>query len=86
MVLFFAKAQDPFSAAHHALLTALSASGKLTVPTYRIDFDSATGSRLGYGVFASDTFVTLGGSGQRLSIAIHPTDDEVRSLLTSTHP
>jgi hypothetical protein len=83
-VLFFVSADDPFSLDHHTFITDLYHSGLLSVPVYRVDFETATGTKLAFGVVVSDTFVLLDETGQRTESVIHPSDTELRSLLTSS--
>lgn len=86
MVLFFSKATDPFSLQHDMMLQSLAAAHTLRIAAYRVDFDSGTGARLAFGVVVPDTFVFLDARGQRTSLLIHPTPDEVRALLTIRSP
>ncbi len=85
MVLFFALSSDPFSMKHDALLGSLSASGKLKLPVYRVDFGLATGALVTYAVFVPDTFVVLDASGQRTTSLIHPSSDELLPFIASPH-
>ena len=85
-VLFFAQSGDPFSLSHDTLIRSLAASGMLKVPTYRVDFGSATGARFTFAVIAPDTFVTLDATGQRVLSLIHPDTDQLTTLLTTPSP
>lgn len=85
-ILFFAKPGDVFSEANDKLLRSLYDAGDVTVSTYRLDFSSATGSRLRYGVIVEDTFVLLDATGERVNAFIHPTPDEVRILVRGKVP
>ena len=85
-VLFFLGIDDPFSEEHHVLIQSLVASSELKVPTFRIDFATATGARIEYAVVVPDTFVLVDASGARVQSLIHPTTDELKKFLTSSHP
>ena len=84
-VLFFIGVDDPFSARHAAFIQTLVVSSELKVPTYRLDFATATGARIDYGVVVPDTFILLDAKGQRIESLIHPTDEELKKLLTVSH-
>ena len=86
VVLFFVDAEDPFSLSHDALITTLSASAQLKIPTYRVDFSTAMGMKITYGVVVPDTFVFVDANGVRQQSLIHPRDDELKIFLTSSHP
>jgi hypothetical protein len=81
-LLFFAKDGDSFAAKHDTLLQSLYASGSGVVSTYRIDFASATGARLRYGVVVSDTFVLLNASGVPIGRFINPTEEKIVALIS----
>ncbi len=81
-VLFFARFSDPFSDAHDLLIRSLVADGQLAHPVYRIDFATATGAKIEYGVVVPDTFVVIDAAGMRSKPLIHPTDEELRAVLS----
>lgn len=85
-LLFFAKEHDPFSRKNEALVRQFYGSGAAKLSTFRIDFSSATGARLKYGVLVEDTFVLLGQNGERITSILHPTTQELQSLLSGTAP
>gem|GEM_PF-1443460 len=80
-VLFFARADDPFSVRNDFLLRAIYASGAALISTYRLEFSTSTGARLTYGAIVPDTFILLGPNGERQNSIIHPTEVELRSFL-----
>ncbi len=82
-VLFFASPDDPFSVEHHGLVTDLFNTAQLKVAVYRVDFATATGTKLAFGVIVPDTFVVLDANSERSGSFLHPTDTELRTLLTS---
>ncbi len=81
-LLFFSQSNDPFSLEHEDVLHSFAASGKLRIRTYRIDFNN-TSMKLQYGVVVPDTFILLDATGQRIQSIIHPSEAELRLLLTS---
>ena len=85
-ILFFAGTGDRFSVANDHLLQSLYESGSVSVSTYRVDFGSATGARLTYGVVVEDTFILLDASGERVGAYTHPSPDEVRILVQGRVP
>ncbi len=85
-ILFFAGTADRFSVANDHLLQSLYESGAVSVSTYRVDFGSATGARLKYGVIVEDTFILLDASGERVGAYTHPSPDEVRILVQGRVP
>lgn len=85
-ILFFARSSDPYSVDHDHLLQSLYESGAVSVSTYRVDFASATGARLQYGVIIEDTFILLDASGQRVGAFTHPSPDEIRILVQGRVP
>lgn len=85
-ILFFAGTGDRFSVANDHLLQSLYESGSVSVSTYRVDFGSATGARLKYGVIVEDTFILLDASGERVGAYTHPSPDEVRILVQGRVP
>lgn len=85
-ILFFAKTDDPFSVSHDQLLQSLYSSGSVAVPTYRIDFGSATGARLRYGVVIEDTFILLDASGERIGAYTHPSPEDIAILVQGRIP
>jgi hypothetical protein len=85
-LLFFFKQQDPFSRKNDTLVRQLYGSGAAKVSTFRLEFSSATGARLTYGVLLEDTFVLLGQDGERVASILHPTPQELRSLLSGSTP
>ena len=85
-ILFFAKESDRYSQKSDVLLQSLYESGSVSVSTYRVDFASATGARLQYGVIVSDTFILLDASGQRVGAYTHPSPEEVRVLVQGRVP
>jgi hypothetical protein len=85
-ILFFAKDGDPFSLKHDAHLQALYAAGSGSVSTYRVDFSTATGARIRYGVIVEDTFVVLDRSGDRIASYLHPTGDDIAALIRGRVP
>lgn len=85
-VLFFFKADDPFSIRSDAAIRNVYGTGGAVVTTYRLDFPSSTGARLKYGVLVEDTFVLLDAQGERVASFIHPTDEEIRIILRGNIP
>jgi len=85
-ILFFATTDDPFSVSHDQLLQRLYASGSVSVPTYRVDFGSATGARLRYGVVIEDTFILLDASGERVGAYTHPSPEDIAILVQGRIP
>ncbi len=85
-ILFFAKETDPYSIEHDQLLRTLYESGAVSVSTYRVDFASATGARLTYGVITEDTFILLDASGERVGAYTHPSSEEIRILVRGRVP
>ncbi len=85
-ILFFASSGDRFSVNNDHLLQSLYESGSVSVSTYRVDFGSATGARLKYGVIVEDTFILLDASGERVGAYTHPSPDEVRILVQGRVP
>lgn len=85
-VLFFAHPSDPFSVKNDAIIRSVYGTGAAIVSTYRLDFPTATGARLKYGVLTADTFVLLDASGVRIATFIHPSADEIRIILRGNLP
>jgi hypothetical protein len=83
-VLFFADAKDPFSQSSDKVLQAIYGSGSAALSTYRLDFATAKGAELQYGVFVSDTFVLVGPTGEKLQTLLHPTSSDLLHLLAPT--
>jgi hypothetical protein len=86
VVLFFFKPSDPFSEKNDGIIKAVYGTGAAVVSTYRLNYPTATGARLKYGVIVEDTFVLLDASGQRVANFIHPTEDEIRIILRGNIP
>ncbi|MDD5055906.1 MAG: hypothetical protein PHZ00_06605 [Candidatus Peribacteraceae bacterium] len=82
-VLFFAKDADPFSRLSDQRLQTLYGSGSATLSTYRVPFNESADLQLRYGVFVEDTFVLVGTGAERLSLIIHPSEMELKELITS---
>lgn len=80
-LLFFAQANDPFSAQSDLLLRNLYASGTVKISTFRLDFGTETGAKFAYGVIVPDTFVLLGPIGEWKKSLIHPQEGELKAFL-----
>ncbi len=85
-VLFFFKASDPFSVRNDAIIKNVYATGAAVVTTYRVDFPTATGARLKYGVLVEDTLVLLDAAGEPVASFIHPSRDEIHIILRGNIP
>lgn len=85
-MLFFVKDSDPYSVEHDHLLESLYESGSVSVSTYRVDFGSATGARLKYGVIVEDTFILLDASGERVGAFTHPSTADIHVLVQGRVP
>lgn len=84
-LLFFA-GSDVFSEASDAFLKRVYASGGIRVSTHRLEFASATGSRITHGVLVQNTFVLLDPNGNRVTAVVHPSEEELRILLRGNIP
>lgn len=82
-VLFFSSKQDPFSIQSDRLLLSLYSSGSAKISTYRVDIDTVTGAKIRFGVFVPDTFVLIDAGGSRVGALVHPTQAELRTLVTT---
>lgn len=80
-LVFFSSPDDLFSRRTDGVLRSAYASGSALYPAYNNDFSHATGSRLSYGVFVPDTIVLISSTGARLFSIIHPTEQELLSLV-----
>ncbi len=85
-VLFFFKASDPFSLRSERAIQSMYGSGSAVVSTYRLEYPTATGARIKYGVLVEDTLVLLDASGQRVASFVHPSAEEIRIILRGNIP
>ncbi len=69
--------------AHHVLISEAVLNDQIRIPTYRVDFSTASSLKIRYGVIVPDTFVLLGAHGEKLQSILHPSDTELRQLLVS---
>ena len=82
-VIFFANVGDPFTVKSEAILNRLYGTGAATVSTYRVNMGTETGMRLSFGVFVEDTFVLLDAQGKVKAKHVHPSENELRSIVGS---
>lgn len=85
-VLFFFKPADPFSLQSERVIQSVYGTGAAVVTTYRVDYPTATGARLKYGVLIEDSFVLLDTAGERVATFIHPSPEEIRIILRGNIP
>lgn len=82
VALFFHQNADPFSQRSDRLLRQWYGSGAVDVSTLRVDVGTASGMTLAFSVLLPDTFVLLNASGSKVASVLHPTAQELRSLLS----
>ena len=80
-VLLFFSSSDAVSREYDKQLTSLYFNGTAMMPTYRVDFDTATALGEKYGALESNTFVLLDESGSILKSAVSPSADVLKGLL-----
>jgi hypothetical protein len=83
-LLFFAGI-DPFSQDIDASLRLLYGSGGVTASTFRVDFATATGTRLQYRVLLPGSIVIIHTSGSTVPI-LHPTLQDLKQILLPRSP
>lgn len=83
MLLFFVQTGDPFTEEHDGILSDAAKTRQLQVLTYRIDFGENSTLRFRYGVIVPDTFVLIDAKGNKLQSILHPSESELRALLST---
>jgi len=78
-LLFFA-GNDIFSRDIDATLRSIYGSGGVVASTFRLEFGSATGARLQYGVLVPSSLVVITASGAEKPI-LYPTEEHLHILL-----
>ena len=80
-LLLFFSSSDEGSKTSDLQLASLYFSGRASLATYRIDFDTATALGEKYGVTAPNTFVVIDESGSILRSAVNPSAEVLEGLL-----
>lgn len=86
VILFFHQNADPFSQRSDRYLRQWYGSGAASISTLRLDAGAASGMTLAYSVLLPDTFVLLNASGSKAASILHPTMEELRSLISPLTP
>lgn len=82
-VLFFHAAWCPDCQADDKDLTAWYAAGvPYAASTYKVDYDTASALKQKYGVVVQDTFVLIDGKGEKIRMAMRPTDADIKNMLS----
>ncbi len=80
-VLFFHAKWCPDCKNHDAELAKTYGAGKATLPTYRVDYDTATALKQQYQVVVQDTFVVIDGTGKALKTIMRPSNEQLLALV-----